>query len=83
MGTVGSAIETPTPATSNAMTSSTQLVCSEPRAATHAKPSACRARPVTMIGLRPIRSETAPANGEMSIGVAKNGSSRSPAEIGE
>ena len=36
-----------------------------------------------MIGLRPIRSEIAPAQGEMIIGVAKNGSSRSPAEIGE
>ena len=71
------------PATSSATTSSTQLVPSEPRAATQAKPSACRARPVTMIGRRPMRSEIAPANGETSIGVAKNGSSRSPAEIGE
>ena len=70
-------------ATSNAITSSTQLVRSEPRAATHVKPSACRARPVTRIGLRPILSEIAPANGEMTIGVAKNGSSRSPVEIGE
>ncbi len=30
VGTVGSAIETPTPATSSATTSSTQLVCERP-----------------------------------------------------
>ena len=36
-----------------------------------------------MIGRRPIRSERAPASGETSIGVAKNGSRRSPVETGE
>ncbi len=36
-----------------------------------------------MIGRRPIRSESAPAIGETSIGVPKKGSSRSPVETGE
>jgi len=83
VGTVGRAIETPMPATSRAVTSSIQLASSDPRAATQAKPSACSARPVTMIGRRPIRSDSAPANGETTIGVPKNGKSRSPVEIGE
>ena len=36
-----------------------------------------------MIGRRPIRSESAPASGETIIGVAKNGSRRSPVPSGE
>ena len=36
-----------------------------------------------MIGRRPIRSESAPASGETTIGVPKNGRSRRPAAIGE
>lgn len=35
------------------------------------------------MGRRPIRSDSAPAIGETIIGVAKNGSSRTPVEIGE
>ena len=83
VGTVGSAIEMPMPATSSATVSSTQLALREPRAATQMKPSACRVSPRTMIGRRPMRSESAPASGEMNIGVAKNGSSRSPVATGE
>ena len=83
MGTVGRAIEMPMPATSSASMSSIQLVASEPRAATQVKPSVCSVRPVTITGRRPMRSETAPATGETSIGVAKNGSRRTPVETGE
>ena len=83
VGTVGSAMEMPMPAISSAMSSSTQLVASEPRAATQINPIACSARPVTMIGRRPIRSDRAPASGETNIGVAKNGSRRSPVPSGE
>lgn len=83
VGTVGRAIEMPMPATSRASVISIQLVLSEPRAATQVKPSACRVRPVTITGRRPMRSETAPASGETSIGVAKNGSRRAPAATGE
>ena len=82
VGTVGSAIEIPTPATSSARSSSTQLVASEPRAATQAYPAVCSSRPRTMTGRRPMRSETRPAMGEMTMGVAKNGSSRTPEETG-
>ena len=35
-----------------------------------------------MTGRRPMRSETRPAIGEITMGVAKNGSSRTPEEIG-
>ena len=42
------------------------------------RPSAASG-PTTMIGRRPIRSDSAPASGETTIGVAKNGSRRSPA----
>jgi predicted RNA polymerase sigma factor len=66
VGTVGSAIEMPMPATSSAIVSSIQLVLSEPRAATQMKPIACRVSPTTMIGRRPTRSESAPASGEMN-----------------
>jgi hypothetical protein len=40
-------------------------------------------RPVAMTGRRPMRSETAPAIGEMNIGVARKGSRRTLAETGE
>jgi len=83
MGTVGSAMETPTPAISRAMSSSTQFVDSEPLMAAQASPAVSKKSPVTMTGRRPMRSETAPAIGEMNMGVAKKGSSRTPAETGE
>jgi hypothetical protein len=38
---------------------------------------------VTITGRQPMRSEAAPAIGEMSIGVPNNGSRRTPVEIGE
>jgi hypothetical protein len=60
VGTVGSAIEMPTPATSSAAVSSIQLVFSAPRAATQMKPMACTLSPTTMIGRRPARSDSAP-----------------------
>jgi hypothetical protein len=65
------------------MSSSAQLVDSESLAATQANPAACMKSPLTITGRRPTRSETAPATGEMSIGVAKKGSSRTPAATGE
>jgi hypothetical protein len=83
VGTVGSAIETPTPAIRRAMSSSAQFVESEPAMATQANPAVCKKSPVAMTGRRPMRSETAPAIGEMNIGVAKKGSRRTPAETGE
>src|SRR6185312_12288785 len=48
-----------------------------------ANPAVCKNSPVTMTGRRPTRSETTPAIGEINIGVAKNGSRRTPAETGE
>ena len=83
VGTVGSAIEIPMPATSSASVSSTQLVVSEPVSATQMKPALSRASPVTITGRRPILSDRAPANGEMTIGVAKKGSRRRPVDTGE
>src|SRR6185437_10125772 len=52
-------------------------------AATHARPAACRASPVTSSGRVPMRSATAPATGATTIGVAVHGSIRSPAVSGE
>ena len=73
----------PTPATSSARPARPSS-CSASRAtATQANPAACRVSPMTMTGRRPMRSESAPASGEMNIGVAKNGSSRTPAQTGE
>jgi hypothetical protein len=63
--------------------SAIQFVEREPLRATQASPAVCRKSPVAMTGRRPTRSETAPAIGEMSIGVAKKGSRRTPAETGE
>ena len=83
MGTVGSAIEIPMPATSSASVSSTQLVVSEPLTATQAKPTVSRASPVTITGRRPVLSDRAPASGEMIIGIPKKGSSRRPVDTGE
>jgi hypothetical protein len=77
VGTVGSAIEIPMPATSSASVSSIQLVVSEPLSATRVKPPLSRASPVTIQGRRPVLSESAPASGEMTIGIAKNGGNRS------
>jgi len=65
------------------MSSSTQFVESEPLMATQTSPAVCKKSPVAITGRRPMRSETAPAIGEMNIGVAKKGSSRTPAETGE
>jgi hypothetical protein len=76
-------METPTPAISRAMSSSTQLVESDPRMAAQASPAVSKKSPVAMTGRRPMRSETAPAMGEMTMGVAKKGSRRTPAETGE
>ena len=45
VGTVGSAIEMPMPATARATVSSIQLVDREPRAATQTKPTVCRESP--------------------------------------
>src|SRR5262245_30626253 len=69
VGTVGSAIESPTPAIRRAIASSIQLVAREPRQATQVKPNVCRESPTTMIGRRPIRSERAPASGDTNAEV--------------
>ena len=57
----------------SALSAAAQVVESEPLKATQANPAVCRKRPVAMSGRRPMRSETAPAMGEMNIGVAKRG----------
>ena len=73
----------PMPAIRSAITSSTQLVESEPLIATQTKPAVNMKSPVAMTGRRPMRSEMAPAIGEITIGVAKKGSKRTPAQTGE
>src|SRR5215813_4437051 len=63
------------------MSSSTQFVDSEPVMAAQASPAVSMNSPVAMTGRRPMRSETAPAIGEMSMGVAKKGSRRTAGEL--
>ena len=55
----------------------------QPLTATQVKPTVSRASPVTITGRRPVLSDSAPASGEMIIGMPKNGSSRRPVDTGE
>jgi hypothetical protein len=73
----------PMPAIRSATVSSIQLVASEPLIATQANPPVSRKSPVAMTFRGPMRSATAPAIGEMNIGVAKNGSRCTPVASGE
>src|SRR5262245_46465121 len=73
VGTVGNAIEMPIPAIRSATTMA-EVLSLETFNAIHAKPTVCSASPTAITGRRPTRSDTAPAIGETSIGVASHGS---------
>ena len=51
--------------------------------ASQARAPACSARPATMSGRLPMRSERIPATGATKIGIAVQGSVRMPASSGE
>ncbi len=73
----------PTPDTSSASTTPTVLPVGDMVTATQTNPAACSSSPVTITDRRPIRSDSAPATGEISIGVTSQGSRRSPVTSGE
>jgi hypothetical protein len=51
--------------------------------ANHAIAPACSASPAAISGRDPIRSDSRPASGAISIGIAVHGSVRRPASSGE
>ena len=73
----------PTPESENGATRSAYAVVGVETAAIHASPAACSARPVPMILLGEIRSDSAPAIGATIIGIAVHGRIRRPDPSGE
>ena len=73
----------PMPESANGATRSTYGVVGVETAAIHARPAAWSARPAPMNRWPPIRSESAPAIGATTIGIAVHGRMRSPEPSGE
>ena len=68
----------PTPEIRNGPTNATYAVVGVETAAIHARPIACSASPAPINRCPPTRSDSAPAIGATSIGIAVQGRIRSP-----
>ena len=82
-GAIGRAIEMPMPAISSGSTKGPYAAPVEASCAIQVRPIAWTTRPAIISGRRPIRSDSRPAIGETTNGVAVQGSRRKPASSGE